>query len=141
MTFASREGCNRQDMSTIDMSFLQNALARFRRTWEWLNRWRRIRRDVEILQARVAELQASAPPRPQDLKLIHSIYWGRFGDEPKRNPYCPVCVAKEQYVPLPRSDRYASGRPRNDGMVWFECHNCGFWRELTVDQEKEGLAG
>lgn len=79
------------------------------------------------------------PPRPRDLKLVHGLYWGLGQGSCERNAFCPNCASDGVYVPLTRKDRWADGKPRNDGQVQYTCPKCGRHWFLMLEQEGEAL--
>lgn len=126
-------------MPLPDPSTLKETLPWFRRAWDWSLQLLHLRGDVAQLKSAVEKLDASKPPRPRDLRLVHGIYWGRLGDDPKVHPFCAACAAKSVYVPLSREDHYANGEPRRDGAIIFDCPNC-HWRDTRrIEQEREAL--
>lgn len=59
---------------------------------------------ITALEARLAKVENSAPPKPPDLKVMHGIYWSRAEPGLNREAYCPGCVAEGLYVLMQHRD-------------------------------------
>jgi len=103
--------------------------------WAW--RMLNAPREIDRLQGKLASLEASAPPRPRDMRLMHSIYWGipEGGSTPVG--YCTACASQGVYVPLKRIIRDANGEPRKE--VIYRCPKCGQLWLLNSAEEREAL--
>ena len=126
-------------MTQAEQSGMNENLHWLRRAYDWAKQVLRLRRDVAELKNTVGKIDASIPPRPCDLRLVHGIYWGRYGDDQRVHPFCPACAAKAVYAPLTRDDRYANGERRRDGRLSYRCPSCQWTDMRIIDQEREGL--
>ena len=83
-------------------------------------------------------LRGHTPPKPKNLKIYHGIYWAPMQqDSSEIVPYCPTCTAKSLYTPLQRVTRRANGSPRKDGLFGYRCQSCGFYTQLSEEEENE----
>ncbi len=91
---------------------------------------------VAGLRAQVAALEKNAPPRPEDLKLRHGIYWGRPTESEPRQPYCPACCAEGTYTPL---YRLGSGSFSGVVQVTYNCPKCHASFLIMPEREQQAL--
>ncbi len=96
-----------------------------------LRRVRILETEVRSLQADVQQLCQISPIRPPKLKVLYGIRWGQFEDDPKWHPFCPVCAADNQWMPLTR-EIIDGAMP-----VQFVCMKCNSAQNLTIEQEAE----
>jgi hypothetical protein len=66
---------------------------------------RNLETEVEALTRDVADLKRKHGLVPLDVGVEDGIPWGLVGSE--RHPFCPVCQAKGEWMPLPRDSESA----------------------------------
>ena len=82
------------------------------------------------LQKQMEELIDRAPPKPDDPRLVHGIYWGIPKGGDRRVAYCSVCAQDGKWIPVQIWDE--AGKRKH---LCFVCQSCE--ARLTVEQEAE----
>ena len=105
----------------------------------WVGRLFVIGRDVDRLKDSIAQLEAKARPRPRDLKLIHTLYWGIPDGSDIRHAFCPACAAQGVYVPLSRRFIQAGHYSWKVDTVLYRCPKCQARFDMSSVEEGEAL--
>lgn len=96
--------------------------------------WVKYGTRLDTLEARVAKLEKTSPPWPEDLRIVDGVWFGKIADE--EHAFCPVCMSIERIVPLITEEAPPDEYNRY-GIIKFWCSVC----QLHRSRSKKGPSG